>query len=143
MIEFKTLDDNVLGFGSALRYFKRDDYALAFSRLRQSQNCNGLSRINFHSDPNDPLHVMLVRLAGAIQYPKHRHLNKDEWYLVVEGTLGIVSEGADINLQPMDFMMMPRGKWHATMARTSEVFYFEVCNGPFDKTQTEFFNRVE
>ena len=59
-------------------------------------------------------HVKLVKLQGEFVW--HHHEAEDELFLVVKGQLTIKLRDRDINLQPGEFVIIPRGVEHLPVA---------------------------
>ena len=50
--------------------------------------------------------------AGGRRPPAHRHTNCSEAYFVLDGTVSVNVEGADLSLGPESFLLVPRGTAH-------------------------------
>jgi mannose-6-phosphate isomerase-like protein (cupin superfamily) len=50
--------------------------------------------------------------AGGRRPPAHRHTNCSEAYFVLDGTVSVNVEGADLSLGPEEFLLVPRGTAH-------------------------------
>src|SRR5512143_2184925 len=59
-------------------------------------------------------HVKLVKLKGEFVW--HQHDNEDELFLVVKGHLTIKLHHRDIELDPGEFVIIPRGVEHLPVA---------------------------
>ena len=71
--------------------------------------------------------VKLVKLEGEFIW--HRHDNEDELFLVVKGRLRIRLRDRDIELEPGEFFIVPRGVEHQPIAEpTAEVLLFEPAS---------------
>ena len=49
---------------------------------------------------------------GTLIAPLHRHSREDEFSLVLEGRLGAVSDGEEVEAGPGDLVWKPRHAWH-------------------------------
>jgi mannose-6-phosphate isomerase-like protein (cupin superfamily) len=55
--------------------------------------------------------VKLVRAEGD-KVPWHKHEREDEMFLVLEGVLEVFWEGGQAELQPWEFIVVPKGVTH-------------------------------
>jgi mannose-6-phosphate isomerase-like protein (cupin superfamily) len=55
--------------------------------------------------------VKLVRAEGD-KVPWHKHEREDEMFLVLEGVLRVYWEGGQTELQPWEFVVVPKGVTH-------------------------------
>ena len=54
-----------------------------------------------------------VRVAKALgEFTRHSHPGTDEFFLVLEGSLTIKMDEADVQLGPGDTYVVPRGRFH-------------------------------
>jgi mannose-6-phosphate isomerase-like protein (cupin superfamily) len=60
------------------------------------------------------MHVKLAKLQGEFVW--HHHENEDELFLVVKGRLVIKLRDGDIELNPGEFVIIPRGVEHLPVA---------------------------
>ena len=71
--------------------------------------------------------VKLAKLEGEFIW--HRHDSEDELFLVVRGKLRIRLRDRDIQLEPGEFFIVPRGVEHQPIAEpTAEVLLFEPAS---------------
>ena len=88
-----------------------------------------LSKITEHWDPHilgelNGQHIKLAKLKGEFVW--HHHENEDELFLVIKGTLKIDLEDKSIELQPGEFVIIPKGVKHKPIANEEvEVLLFE------------------
>lgn len=60
--------------------------------------------------------VKLVRAEGD-KVPWHKHEREDEMFLVQEGVLEVFWEGGQAELQPWEFIVIPKGVTHRVVPR--------------------------
>ena len=60
--------------------------------------------------------VKLVRAEGD-KVPWHKHEREDEMFLVQEGILEVFWEGGQTELQPWEFIVVPKGVTHRVVPR--------------------------
>lgn len=60
--------------------------------------------------------VKLVRAEGD-KVPWHKHEREDEMFLVQEGVLEVFWEGGQAELQPWEFIVVPKGVTHRVVPR--------------------------
>jgi mannose-6-phosphate isomerase-like protein (cupin superfamily) len=81
--------------------------AEAFARFQDSWNPRIAGQVNDTA-------IKLVKLSGAFDW--HHHEHEDELFLVVEGRLRMRLRGGDIDLDPGEFLVVPRGVEHCPEA---------------------------
>jgi mannose-6-phosphate isomerase-like protein (cupin superfamily) len=68
--------------------------------------------------------LKLVKVAGT--FPWHRHEREDELFLVWRGQLTVETRDQRVTLERGEFLVVPRGVEHRTMAETeAEIVVFE------------------
>jgi mannose-6-phosphate isomerase-like protein (cupin superfamily) len=65
------------------------------------------------------MHVKLVKLKGEFVW--HHHATEDELFLVVHGRLCMQLRDGDRDVEPGEFIIVPRGVEHCPLALTDEV----------------------
>lgn len=103
-------------------------------------------RLCAHPQPGDPLHEMLI-LHGRDAYVRpHRHAEKPESFLVVEGRArlflfddaGSVTHSEDVG-DPASglafYARFPAGQYHCFVITSAWLVFHETTLGPFDRTQ--------
>ena len=118
-------------------------------RLIDLATRNIRQRVRFcsHSGPQEPVHEMfIVHPKGAYVRP-HKHLNKAESMLVLEGEVEYVtfekdgtvedaiSMGDYISGQPFYHSIRP-DLFHMLLIRSEWLVFFEITKGPFIKEDT-------
>lgn len=83
----------------------------AFSRIPDHWNPRVVGELNGQ-------HVKLARLIGEFVW--HKHDEEDELFLVVSGTLRMELRDRTIEIEPGEFLVVPRGVEHRPVA-TGEV----------------------
>ena len=69
-------------------------------------------------------HVKLAKLDGEFVW--HQHENEDELFLVLSGRLTIELREGDVELEPGEFMIVPKGVEHRPVAHGEvELLLFE------------------
>ena len=102
------------------------------SRLRMNYN--------FHESLDAPIHRLLNAMEPGTYLPPHRHVDKEETYIVLRGSLiaffyddmGNVTE--KVNLNPSAGMYgveIPSGTWHSIVVLESGTVIFEIKSGPY------------
>ena len=97
---------------------------------------------NFHPTDAHPGHRLLNAMQQDSYIPPHRHLdpNKDETFVVLRGTLGVllldddgkvlqaVKVGAGGTAIGVD---IPHGAWHTAVALVDDTVFLEAKAGPY------------
>jgi mannose-6-phosphate isomerase-like protein (cupin superfamily) len=68
--------------------------------------------------------------AGGRRPPAHRHTNCSEAYFVLDGTVSVNVEGADLSLGPESFLLVPRGTAHTFGNSSAAVARLLVIHAP-------------
>lgn len=112
----------------------------------------GRSRYCLHASNDDILHHMLILLSAKSYVRPHRHVNKNESYLIINGTAaylefddyGKVTFSTKIEPycanteSPFVIYKECSEKWHTIISITPFVYFSETTTGPFDKNDTEY-----
>ena len=100
--------------------------------VRKVNLAEAMARFDEHWSPKivghvNDMHVKLAKLHGEFFW--HRHDDEDELFLVVTGRLRIRLRDRDIQLDPGEFFIVPRGMEHQPVAEpTAEVLLFEPAS---------------
>ncbi len=81
----------------------------AFSRFKDTFSPKIVAELNGQQ-------VKLVRAEGD-KVPWHAHEKEDEMFLVLEGALEVVWEGGQAELQPWEFIVVPKGVSHRVVPK--------------------------
>lgn len=106
------------------------------------------SRICFHADADALQQEMLIVMHASSYVRPHRHLDKSETLIVIEGTTDAVLFDADGNVTDVlamsdnsaggsFFYRMPAGVYHTLVFRSEWLVFLETTMGPFDRARTE------
>lgn len=96
-------------------------------------------RICLHRHPDSKLHEMVILERRGSYTPPHKHADKEDCMLIIEGQLGIVVYNDDGTvydcclLKPNHVVMykVDLQMYHAVIAMTDTVIYHEAKLGPF------------
>lgn len=106
--------------------------AKANNRLRKN--------FNLHESLNEPVQRLMNALEPGTNIPVHRHRNTDETYLVLRGSLNIVTYNENkevierILLNPLKGtygVSVPAGQWHSVETLETNTVIFEIKEGPY------------
>ena len=95
---------------------------------------------NLHDSLEAPVHRLLNALEPETYMPPHRHIDKEETYLIMRGALmayffddnGNVTEKVRLSAEDGNYALdIPVGKWHSLISLESGTVIFEVKNGPY------------
>jgi len=117
------------------------DLAMASPRRR--------ARLCTHAAAGDALHEMLIAVERSSYIRPHRHLNRPESLLVLDGQADAVFFAEDgaieqvIRLAPFAaggtfYYRVERPQYHTLLLRTPWLIFVETCTGPFDPSRSEF-----
>lgn len=71
--------------------------------------------------------VRLAKVQG--EFPRHRHEDSDEMFLVVDGSLTIRTDDGEVQLAPGELYVVPRGTYHQPYAeRETSILLFEPAS---------------
>lgn len=104
-----------------------------------NNNDNMNLRICLHKNSESKLHDMVILERSGTYSPPHKHLDKEDSLLIIEGRLGVVVYNDDGTvydcciLEPNQTLMYKVGimMYHAVIAMTDTVIYHETKPGPF------------
>ena len=106
-------------------------------------------RICLHSSPNESVHEMfIVHPKGAYVRP-HKHINKPESILIIEGKVDFLMFDDDGEIKEkislgdyqsgMPFYHTTRiGSFHSLVIHSEWLVFLEITKGPFNKEDTVF-----
>nr|WP_302830116.1 WbuC family cupin fold metalloprotein [uncultured Bacteroides sp.] len=95
---------------------------------------------NFHASMDEPVHRMLNALEPDTYLPPHRHVDKEETYLLLRGSMwvlfyddyGNVTDKVLLNpLEGKYGLEIPSGTWHSIIVLESGTVIFEIKKGPY------------
>jgi len=96
------------------------DLASAFTRIRDAWNPRIAGELNGQM-------VKLVRFQGEFVWHQHEH--EDEMFLVIAGEFRMELRDGNIDLEPGQFLVVPRGVEHRPVAeREAQVMLFEPAS---------------
>ena len=108
--------------------------------LQAKENPRLRMNYNFHATMDAPIHRLLNALEPGTYLPPHRHVDKEETYLVLRGSLmaffydevGNVTERVCLNpLEGKYGLEIPPCTWHSIVALESGTVIFEIKKGPY------------
>jgi len=106
--------------------------AVANPRLRKN--------FNLHNSLDDKVQKLLNALEPGTILPIHRHINTDEVYFMVRGSLIVkfyneqkeLTKTQELNPQTGQFgISIPAGQWHTIEVLEKGTIIFEVKEGPY------------
>ena len=107
-------------------------------------------RYCMHETLEDELHVMLIYAEPNNRYPKHKHTNTKEFYVILDGEMQVdiwddLSGRSTIkmsrdNKSDVMSLAIEKNTWHSMVAGIDGVKFFEFRSGPFVKENTVFEN---
>ena len=111
-------------------------------RLRRARLC-------LHSNPNEPLHEMVIAFCRDTYVRPHRHRAKNESFHIIEGELDVVffddtgRVTRRVAMGPVDsgrtlIYRLGSDQWHTVVVRTDMAVIHETTQGPFDPEENEF-----
>ena len=117
-------------------------------KLRDMSDRLSGGRYCFHDSLSDHLHVMLINLPPYQNYPRHKHTNTCEFYVIIEGEMVVDHWDKHGNrtirhlslTEEEDFRILKIGvnEWHAVTAGPDGAKFVEFRSGPFDPDSTLF-----
>jgi cupin fold WbuC family metalloprotein len=125
------------------------DETIAFLKSRAAENPRRRSRLCLHRDPSDALHEMLIVHHRDVYVRPHRHLDKAESFVLVEGaaTVLLMDEAGSVkdaiplgspgSGRPFCYRI-PAGTIHSLIIESEWLVFLEATTGPFDRAKTEF-----
>ena len=118
---------------------------------RANDNDRKRARFCVNLTPAEPVHQMFIAHGKDIYIRPHKHLNKTESILVLEGEVDYVAfsdEGKIVDVKTMGpyesgqpfFQTIEPDAYHTIIIRSSWLIFVEVTKGPFVKKDILFAN---
>jgi cupin fold WbuC family metalloprotein len=121
--------------------------------LKQKARESPLQRARYclHSDDAAAVHEMIIALTDQCYVRPHRHRSKTESFCILEGEMDVIllddvgreAERVEMGLAGKGrvpvYRLVP-GYWHAVIPLSGVVVFCETTPGPFERTDTEFFD---
>lgn len=112
-------------------------------------NTRKRGRLCIHSSPDDQVHQMFISHSKGLYIRPHKHVDKVESMLVLEGKadyLSFTKDGHIVSktvLAPYEsddtfFQTTDRNVYHTIVIRSEWLVFVEVARGPFVKEDTHF-----
>jgi len=103
---------------------------------------NNRSRICFHQSNSDLIHEMIITFHKNSYVQPHKHLNKTESYLVINGEIdliffhddGTIKERVSLgeyNSNNPFYLRSISDEWHTIIIKSQFATILEITNGPF------------
>ena len=107
------------------------------------------SRLCLHPDTSSKLHEMYIIHEKYTYIRPHRHTDKDESCVVLEGQMALLifSDNGDVTCAMMCgsyrsgetfHVRIPKNCWHCQIVLSEQVIFYEVTTGPFKKAAVEY-----
>ena len=124
-----------------------DAKILAALKAEAAKVPGGAVRVNFHDDPQEPVHDMVIVLKRGPAVAPHKHLTRDETYHLIEGLLRLQFFDESGNKTTSCLLggpgtgnpllyRVPKNTWHATEPESDFAVFHESRPGPFDAADT-------
>jgi len=102
------------------------------------------SRLCIHSSPDEPVHQMFISHSKEVYVRPHKHIDKSESMLILEGKADYLSfeeDGHIASRVPLGsvksgdifFQTTDKNIYHTIIIRSDWLIFLEVANGPFQK----------
>ncbi len=147
MLRLKAVNDEVLYADEEIVAVGGEDVAALRRRLQTAPR--GRVRICAHPGVESRLHEMFIVLRRGCYIRPHKHIDKAESLLVVEGRADVVlfdDDGAIRRVLPVGdyasgrlfYYRIDRPCYHTVYARSESLVFHEATEGPLDRSQTVF-----
>jgi cupin fold WbuC family metalloprotein len=120
------------------------DYKNIFNKL--SYSSNGIKRICLHKSEKSKLHIMILQTKKGFKFPKHSHLDTNEFLFILKGKLELtIYNSHNIKKKVLfgnskDMTLIKKGVPHSTNPLSDKCIYLEVKNGPYNRQKVKFYN---
>lgn len=143
-LPFRKINEEVFLATDAIVRF--DHRAIEFIKQKAMSNKRGRARICAHQGNEDSLHEMLIAIRSDSYVCPHRHLNKIESFLLVDGradvvilnergkVMDVVKLGPDDNF----YYRLNAPHYHTLLIHSPILIYHEITNGPFNPAASDF-----
>ena len=106
------------------------------------------ARVCLHEDDDSDIHVMLISLDKQSVIPTHKHSDRPEFYILLNGHVrisifaenGLVDRTIELEYPSETKIFtfyMPKGVWHSLQVLSESCLVLEVTSGPFKRSATE------
>ena len=114
-----------------------------------SKNLRKRARLCAHRDPSDQVQQMFIAHKQGTYIRPHKHLNKDESMLILEGSADYIifnefgevesiTSMASCSHDAAFFTTIGPGVYHSLRIKSEWLIFLEVTKGPFVKEETIF-----
>ena len=145
MSDWQQVADGIFYANESINFASDADISRLKEYARASKR--GRARLCFHDSPDALLHNMLIVMAGGSYIHPHKHLQKSESLLIIEGQAILCvfdAFGAPISFRHLRsaeeagvyFYHMPVGIFHTQLITSDWLVYQESTTGPFDPSAT-------
>ena len=114
---------------------------------KKTLNSKKDNRICMHLNKRSSLHIMINCLIKKKEYSPHKHINKDEFYYILDGKLKIIFVDTKnkelknfIVTKKNNFFYLNRNIIHYTIPLTKTCVFIEARPGPFKISDTVKYN---
>ncbi len=121
--------------------FLKQSYILDLKK--KTLNSKKDNRICLHQNKTSSLHIMINCLIKKKEYSPHKHINKDEFYYLLDGKLKIIFVNKKnkklksfIITKKNNFFYLNKNIIHYTIPLTSTCIFIEARPGPFKISDT-------
>lgn len=144
---FDKSDREALKSTSYPLYLKKKD--IEYLKYIALSNITGKSRICSHKNIEEKLHEMFIFHKKDYYVRPHRHLNKSESILILEGSADLVlfnEKGVIQNVIHLEnfssgnvfYHRIDEPIFHMIIIRSKFIVFYEATSGPFKRKDTEF-----
>lgn len=93
------------------------------------------SRICYHKNQNEKIHLMLIKIAKGFCSKIHNHPRTDEFYILWRGSIKIIIFGKKKKFKILskqgDVFKVPKKLFHQVKCQSFQASFFEIKLGPF------------
>ncbi len=147
MKNFKKISEEVIVSKSHLEQLSHKNINFLISKAKNNKSRK--FRLCSHESDNDPVHEMFIVHPKGIYVRPHRHLNKSESILIIEGCMDYITfenDGklkdriilGDYKSKKKFYLTNKENSFHSLIIKSDWCVFLEIIEGPFERNKTEF-----
>ena len=147
MKDYKQISEEVIASKSQSEKLSIKDINFLISKAKKNKSRK--FRLCSHENETDPVHEMFIVHSKGTYVRPHRHINKAESILIIEGCMEYITFENDGKLKERIilgnyksnnkfYLANKENSFHSLIIKSDWCVFLEIIQGPFEKNKTEF-----